>query len=95
MNLHHSELKEFEAKVLHAEDRIHELEYQLPQKVLNGAGYARAEIHRRIARLMFQSLAEAASRYREVRPEINNEGIADLKEAVIRTENAPVISLSQ
>ena len=29
-----SELKEFEAKVLHAEDRIHELEYQLLQKVL-------------------------------------------------------------
>jgi DNA mismatch repair protein MutS len=91
-----SELKEFEAKVLHAEDRIHELEYQLLQKVLEVVrGYAPRlkSTARMIARLdVFQSLAEAASRYRYVRPEINNEGIMDLKESRHPVlENAPVV----
>jgi DNA mismatch repair protein MutS len=78
------ELKEFEAKVLNAEDRIGELEYQILQKLLQAVlGYA-ARIKaaaRALSRLdSLQSLAEAASRYRYCRPEINPDGVLEINE---------------
>ncbi len=79
-----SELKEFEAKVLHAEDRISELEYTLLQNLLEVVrGYADRlkTVARMIARVdVFQSLAEAASRNGYVCPEINDEGQIDIRE---------------
>ncbi len=61
-----SELKEFESKILHAEDRIKEVEYRLLQNLLEAIrGYsARLKTAARmIARLdCFQSMAEVASR---------------------------------
>ncbi len=79
-----SELKEFEAKVLHAEDRIHELEYQLLQKLLDAVrGYSARlkSLARMIARLdVFQSLAEAASRNGYCRPDMNGEGRIEIEE---------------
>ncbi|MDP8243979.1 MAG: DNA mismatch repair protein MutS [Candidatus Hinthialibacter antarcticus] len=78
------ELKEFEAKVLNAEDRIGELEYQILQKLLQAVlGYAVRikAAARALSRLdSLQSLAEAASRYRYCRPEVNADGVLDIHE---------------
>jgi DNA mismatch repair protein MutS len=80
-----SELKEFEAKVLHAEDRIHELEFQLLRELLEtiqGSGERLKRAARMIARLdAFQSLAEAASRHGYTCPELTDDGVIDLKES--------------
>jgi DNA mismatch repair protein MutS len=70
------ELKEYEARVLNAEERIKELEYQLFMEV-------RGEVERHVARIQgtanaladldaAASLAEVAVRRRYVRPEINS-----------------------
>lgn len=72
------ELKEFEAKVLHAEDQIKELEYMLLQGILQAVlGYAARlkNVSAMIARLdVYHSLAEAASRYHYNRPVVNDSG---------------------
>ncbi|MEW6237748.1 MAG: DNA mismatch repair protein MutS [Candidatus Omnitrophota bacterium] len=91
-----SELKEFEAKVLHAEDRIHELEYNLLQKLLEAVrGYSGRlkSAARVIARLdAFQSLAESASRHHYVCPEINESGEITIREGRHPVlEQAPVV----
>ncbi len=78
------ELKEFEAKVLHAEDRIGELEYQLFQKLLQavlGYGARIKAAARALSRLdSLQGLAEAASRYRYCRPEMTTDGAIEILE---------------
>jgi len=91
-----SELKEFEAKVLHAEDRIHEIEYGILQKLLEairGYGERLKSVARAVARLdAFQSLAEAASRYQYVCPEITEGGEIDIREGRHPVlEQAPVV----
>lgn len=90
------ELKEFEAKVLHAEDRINEMEFDLLQKLLvaaRGYGDRLKAISHQIARLdVFQSLAEAASRHGYTCPEINDKGqieIVDGRHPVLET--VPVV----
>lgn len=90
------ELKEFEAKVLNAEDRINELEFQILQELLD---FVRrySERLKRSARLLarldvFQSLAEAASRYNYVCPEMSDSGCIRIKEARHPVlERAPVV----
>ncbi|RJP33222.1 MAG: DNA mismatch repair protein MutS [Candidatus Omnitrophota bacterium] len=78
------ELKEFEAKVLHAEDRIKEIEYKLLQNLLEavrGYGPRLKTTARMIARLdVFQSLAEAASRNGYCRPQVHRGGEIEIKE---------------
>jgi DNA mismatch repair protein MutS len=78
------ELKEFEAKVLHAEDRIHELEFQLLQKLLEairGYGPRLKNAARMLARLdVLQSLAETASRHGYACPEIDGGGVIDIRD---------------
>ncbi len=72
------ELKEFEAKVLHAEDRMKEVEYQLLQTLLQAVlGYAPRlkTIASMLAKLdVYHCLAEAASRYQYQCPEVNDSG---------------------
>ncbi|MBD3265590.1 DNA mismatch repair protein MutS [bacterium] len=91
-----SELKEFEAKVLHAEDRISELEYQILQAllefILNYSDRLK-RIARMLARLdVFQSLAEAASRHGYTRPALNSTGRIDIREGRHPVlEQAPVV----
>lgn len=72
------ELKEFEAKVLHAEDRMKDVEYQLLQQLHQSVlGYASRlkTLASMLARLdVYHSLAEAASRYHYQKPEINVNG---------------------
>ncbi|MFB3786583.1 MAG: DNA mismatch repair protein MutS [bacterium] len=79
-----SELKEFEAKILHAEDRIRELEFELLQKLLEavrGYGPRLKSVARQLARLdVLQSLAEAASRNGYVCPEVNGSGLIEIRE---------------
>ncbi len=79
-----SELKEFEAKVLHAEDRIKEIEYRLLQDLLEavrGYGPRLKTTARMLARLdCFQSLAEASSRYGYCCPDIQQGGSVVIKE---------------
>ncbi len=91
-----SELKDFEAKVLHAEDRIKELEYTLLQKLLEavrGYGERLKRLARLIARLdCFQSLSEMASRYGYCCPEIKEDGVIDIREGRHPVlEQAPVV----
>ncbi|MGC9327834.1 MAG: DNA mismatch repair protein MutS, partial [Candidatus Hinthialibacter sp.] len=90
------ELKEFEAKVLHAEDRLRELEYQILQKLLKAVGGYGPRLKnsaQMLARLdVFQSLAEAASRYGYACPEVGANGaieIHDGRHPVL--ERAPVV----
>jgi DNA mismatch repair protein MutS len=90
------ELKEFEAKVLHAEDRIHELEYEILQKLLDavrGYGERLRNAAQQIARLdVFQSLAEAASRHGYCCPQINDKGAIDIQDGRHPVlEQAPVV----
>lgn len=69
------ELKEFEANVLNAEERMRELEYQLLNQLLEvvrGYGARLRAVARMIARLdALQGMAEAASRFSYVRPLIH------------------------
>ncbi len=71
------ELKEYEAKVLHAEDRIRDLEYELHQKLLEVvAGYAprlKASAAQIAAIDVLQGFAECASRNNYNRPSIDDE----------------------
>ena len=78
------ELKEYEAKVLEADDRIKALEYEIFSEV-------RGEILKHSSRLqkladivaeidVFLSLGEAARRGNYTRPEINDSGIIDIKD---------------
>lgn len=87
------ELKEFEAKVLHAEDRIHELEFQILQRLLEsirGYGQRLKNAAQMLARLdVLQSLAEAASRHGYTCPEIDGGGVID-----IRDGRHPVLELA-
>ena len=90
------ELKEYEAKVLHAEDRINELEFQILQDLLDFIRRYSDQLKRSarlIARLdVFQSLAEAASRYNYTCPEVNADGHILIKESRHPVlERAPVV----
>ena len=78
------ELKEYEAKVLEADDRIKALEYEIFSE-------ARGEILKHSSRLqkladiaaeidVFLSLGEAARRGNYTRPEINDTGVIDIKD---------------
>ena len=86
-------LKEYEAKVLNAEDRIGELEYDLLKRLLEvvaGYGDRLRQTAQRLARLdALTALAEAASRYSYVRP------VTDMSdELVIRAGRHPVLERS-
>ncbi len=90
------ELKEFEAKVLNAEERINDLEFKALQTLLEavrGYGARLKNVAHILARLdVFQSLAEAASRHGYVCPEISEDGaleIHDGRHPVL--ECAPVV----
>ena len=71
------ELKEYEAKVLHAEDRINDLEYQIHLRLLEAvAGYSARlkSVSRQIAAFdVLQGFAECASRNDYVRPLVDEE----------------------
>ena len=72
------ELKEYEALVLNARERSEELEKELYRQVcaqVAEAGHAIAELASVVAQLdVFASLAEAASRYNYVRPQLAENG---------------------
>jgi DNA mismatch repair protein MutS len=78
------ELKEYETLVLNAEERIHEIERQLFNELcerLGGSSGRLLSTARMIARLdVMAGLAEAAARYKFVRPEVLREDILDIKE---------------
>ncbi len=78
------ELKEFENKVLGAEDKRVELEYRLFTEIRAEAAAKSPRIlaaARRLAWLdFFTSLAEAARRYKYVRPEVNDSGEIKISE---------------
>ncbi|VAW35916.1 DNA mismatch repair protein MutS [hydrothermal vent metagenome] len=84
------ELKEFENKVLGAEEKRVELEYRLFTEVRAEAAAQSPRIlaaARRLAWLdFFTSLAEAARRYKYIRPEVNDKG-----EIIISEGRHPVI----
>ncbi|MFH1738448.1 MAG: DNA mismatch repair protein MutS, partial [bacterium] len=86
-------LKEYEAKVLNAEDRIRELEYELLKELLGivaGYGDRLQQTAQRLARLdALASLAEAASRYSYVKPVIDTSD-----SVVIREGRHPVLERS-
>ena len=86
-------LKEYEAKVLNAEDRIHELEYELLKQLLGvvaGYGDRLQQTAQRLARLdAITALAEAASRYSYVRPIIDTS-----EDLFIREGRHPVLEQS-
>ncbi len=77
------ELKEKENIILHAEERINELEYKLFQEIISKIAGAFEEVQKSaqlIALLdMFLSLAEIAAINNYVRPALNDSGIIDLK----------------
>ena len=79
------ELKEYEAKVLNAEDRIHDLEYQLHQRLLEAvAGYAlrlKATAAQIAAIDVLQGFAECASRNGYTRPLMDEEDRISVKES--------------
>ncbi|MBU0909143.1 MAG: DNA mismatch repair protein MutS [Proteobacteria bacterium] len=87
------ELKEFESKVLGAEEKRVELEYQLFGQVREQVAAASSRIIRAasfIARVdFFTSLAEAARRYNYIRPQVD-----DGEEIVIKEGRHPVIERS-
>ncbi len=78
------ELKEYEALVLNAEERILELEGQLYRQVLGQIADAAARllaVARGIAELdVSASLAEVAAAHRYVRPAISDDGVIDIKD---------------
>lgn len=84
------ELKEFEAKVLGAQEKCLDLEYQLYRTIRatiasNSSRILKVALH--LARLdFFTCLAEAAQRYNYVRPTVNNG-----EEIIIKEGRHPVI----
>jgi DNA mismatch repair protein MutS len=78
------EMKEYEALVLNAEDRIHEIELRLFREVcerLAGAAHRLLETARALAELdVLASLAEAAALDGYVRPEVVEEDILEIHE---------------
>ena len=87
------ELKEYEAKVLHAEDRISDLEYQIHQRLLEAvAGYAARlkAVSRQIAAIdVLQGFAECASSNNYSRPIVDEED-----RIIIREGRHPVLEQS-
>jgi len=86
-------LKEYEARVLNAEDRLRELEYDLLKQLLQvvaGYGERLQRTAQRLARLdALAALAEAASRNSYVRPAVDTSD-----EIVIREGRHPVLEQS-
>ncbi|MDR1702905.1 MAG: DNA mismatch repair protein MutS [Sporomusaceae bacterium] len=78
------ELKEFETKILGAEEKIVNIEYQLFLNLRDSVKSQIKEIQktaRQIARLdVLRSLSEAAARYNYVRPLLNTEGSLEIKD---------------
>lgn len=78
------ELKEYEALVLNAEERILELEGQLYRQVLGQVAAAAARLlaaARALAELdVSAALAEVAAAHRYVRPAIADDGVIDIKD---------------
>jgi DNA mismatch repair protein MutS len=78
------ELKEYEAKVLNAEERINDLEFKALQTLLEavqGYGARLKNVAHILARLdVFQSLAEAASRHGYVCPDISEDGALEIND---------------
>jgi len=87
------ELKEYEEKVLHAEERIGSLEYKLFSEVRERVALETQRLHQiavRIAHLdVLSSLAELASRRNYFRPEVTTSEIIKIKEG-----RHPVIELT-
>jgi DNA mismatch repair protein MutS len=77
------ELKEFEEKILTAEERINSLEYQLFNEIRYYISQKTSEIQQNaklIAMLdVFNSFAEIAEKYNYVKPEINEGSLIDIK----------------
>lgn len=77
------ELKELEEKILHAEERIVEIEFRLFKELRNATAKHLSEIQANAAALseldVYQSLADAASRYRYIRPVIDNSGVIEIE----------------
>ena len=78
------EMKEYESLVLNAQDRIAELESLLFRQVCQQVGDAGSSVMataRALAQVdVFASMAEVASRYGYVRPELNEEDILEIKQ---------------
>ncbi|EEG78543.1 DNA mismatch repair protein MutS [Dethiobacter alkaliphilus] len=78
------ELKEYEATVLGAEEKICALEYELFQEVRRKVGANTMEIQEAAAALaqldVFQSLARVARDYRYVRPQVDDGDVVDIRE---------------
>ena len=76
------ELKEYEARVLNADEKAVELEYDLFSNVRERVATASAEVlssARAVAALdVFTSLAETAARYHFVRPQVNDGDILEV-----------------
>jgi len=87
------ELKEYESLILHAEDRIAELEGQLFRQVCNQVGAESERISASSLALanidVFSSLAEVAVRYNYVRPKLTTDS-----EIVINQGRHPVVERS-
>ena len=83
------ELKELEDMILGAEDKLYALEYELYSEVretIAGQVERIQQTAKAVAALdAFSSLALVAERNNYVRPKINEKGILDIKEAVIRS----------
>lgn len=77
------ELKEIETKVLGAEDKIRELEYELFLELRNQVaqhGESLRRASRAVAEIdVYACLAEAAVRYRWVRPQIVEDDVVDIR----------------
>jgi DNA mismatch repair protein MutS len=78
------EMKEYEARVLNAEDRIREIENRIFREVcaqLSGQRTRLMKAAREIARLdCLAALAEAAARYDYVQPEIEENPVLDIRQ---------------
>jgi DNA mismatch repair protein MutS len=78
------EMKEYETRVLHAEDRIREIEARLFREVCARASAHRAELMR-AARMLAEldgcaALAEAAAKNDYIRPEVTEDAALDIRE---------------
>ena len=78
------ELKDMEATILGAKDKVCALEYEIFNRVRDFVAQREARIRRTAALLsevdVFQSLAAVASRYQYVRPEINEGDVITVKD---------------
>jgi DNA mismatch repair protein MutS len=78
------EMKEYEALVLNAEERIHEIEARLFRELCKQLGESSARLlstARALAELdVFASLAEAATRRGYIQPEVVQEDVLEIKE---------------